>query len=346
MRIRTISEFEFRKWFSCYKDLFHDGFRETLHAITSRLDAQASNTTPFTLVSLTRSRSVRVRFQGKVHNPTGEGVRPFSTQVKAKVQKIKDYKDKEAQDGEGDPLETKVKEVGTARRNIHRKKSGASEGTYDSRNKKQGGHGKGQWKLDGTVMDEYAGEPLNEDDPLYDETVEGRYILSSGDMTDQPVGFHEQDGKAIYGPMLTLPEFKIRLGEAIREYFDSADSDEVIRSIEELKCRAYHPEVVKRAVSLSLDEGPRERELVSRLLTCLHPTPLSEEDMEDGFELLLLGLEELSIDCPDAQVRLDCVIVQSCDHGIRRQCFRSRSTNSTSSSRPVNDRMLPCSCSS
>lgn len=249
------------------------------------------------------------RFQGKVHNPTGEGVRPFSTQVKAKVQKIKDYKDKEAQEGEGDPLETKVKEVGTARRNIHRKKSGANEGTYDSRNKKQGGHGKGQWKLDGTVMDEYAGEPLNEDDPLYDETVEGRYILSSGDMTDQPVGFHEQDGKAIYGPMLTLPEFKIRLGEAIREYFDSADSDEVIRSIEELKCRAYHPEVVKRAVSLSLDEGPRERELVSRLLTCLHPTPLSEEDMEDGFELLLLGLEELSIDCPDAQVRLHCVLV-------------------------------------
>lgn len=226
--------------------------------------------------------------------------------MKTKVQKIKDYKEKEVaereQESQVDPLETKVKEVGSARRNITRKKSGSKEGTYDSRNKKQGGHGKGQWKIDGSILDEYSGEPLNEDDPLYDETVEGRYILSSGDMTEEPIGFHEQDGKAIYGPMLTLPEFKIRLAETIREYFDSADSDEVIRSIEELKCRTYHPEVVKRAVSLSLDEGPRERELISRLLTCLHPTPLSEQDMEDGFQLLLEGLEELSIDCPDAQV--------------------------------------------
>jgi programmed cell death protein 4 len=232
----------------------------------------------------------------------------MSDQVKAKAQKLKEYKETEAvaaaaaeKDDKKDH-DTQVKEVGSARRNITRKKSSAAEGNYDSRNKKQGGHGKGQWDelMDGT-LDEYVGS-LNEDDPLYDEVEESRYILSAGGNEQEPI--FDDEGKPIYGPMLTLPEFKIRLAESIREYFDSADSDEVIRSIAELKCRAYHPEVVKKAVSLSLDEGPRERELVSRLLTCLHPTPLSEGDMEEGFELILKGLDELLIDCPDAMVSL------------------------------------------
>jgi len=246
--------------------------------------------------------------QGKVHNPSGEGVRAVSSQVQNRTAKIKSKAVTPADDNHNETHETKVKEIGSARRNITRKKSGANEGTYDSRNKKQGGHGKGKWDelMDGS-MDEYV-EPLNEKDPLYDEVEQdGRYVLSGGgggDSIGDPTGqYDENTHKAIYGPMLTLPEFKIRLAESIREYFDSADSDEVIRSIEELKCRSYHPEVVKKAVSLSLDEGPRERELISRLLTCLHPTPLNEEDLEAGFELLLNSLDDLSIDIPDAKVR-------------------------------------------
>lgn len=238
-----------------------------------------------------------------MHNPTGEGVRAVSSQVQTKVEKFKLHQAEVEAAVVDVTHETKVKDEGTARRNIIRKKSGASEGNFDSRNKKQGGHGKGKWSdiLDGS-LDDYV-EPMDENDPLYDETQAGRYILTGGGDVAEPSGFLQQEGKAIYGNMLTLPEFKIRVMEALREYFDSADSDEVIRSIEELRCRAFHPEVVKKAVSLSMDEGPRERELVSRLLTCLHPTPLSEDDMEEGFELLLKGLDELSIDCPDAKVR-------------------------------------------
>ena len=56
-------------------------------------------------------------------------------------------------------------------------------------------------------------------------------------------------------PLLTLNEFKIRISDAIREYFDSSDTNEVVRCIHE-----YHPEVLKRAVSFGLDAGPRERE--------------------------------------------------------------------------------------
>lgn len=121
-------------------------------------------------------------------------------------------------------------------------------------------------------------------------------------MTEEDVTYDKVVEKKVYGPMLTLPEFKLQVADILREYFDSADSDEVIRSIEEMKSRAYLPEVVKKAISLSLDEGPRERELVSRLLTCLHPTPLSDDDMAAGFDLLLRSLEDLCIDCPDAKV--------------------------------------------
>ena len=149
---------------------------------------------------------------------------------------------------------------------------------------------------------------LDENDPLYDDLAEeGKYILSSSNGVNES-GVEEANGydpvadRAVYGPLFTLAEFKIRVSEAIKEYFDSADADEVVRTIQEMKCQVYHPEVVKRAISLSLDEGPRERELISRLLTCLHPNPLADDEMETGFEILLDSLDDLCIDIPDAKV--------------------------------------------
>ena len=167
---------------------------------------------------------------------------------------------------------------------------------------------------------------LDKDDPLYDESEDTEaYILTSG-VTEDVTGYDEVVEKQVYGPMLTLTEFKLQVADIVREYFDSADSDEVIRSLEEMKCRPYLPEVVKKAISLSLDEGPRERELVSRLLTCLHPTPLSDEDMAAGFDLLLTSLDDLCIDCPDAKVCFCRVI--------------DMMTDNVSLSHPVNDSRL------
>lgn len=92
--------------------------------------------------------------QGKVHNPTGEGVKAISSQAKNLAAKHKAKADEESGEGKPGPQrhhhihtseehDTKVKEVGSARRNITRKKSdgAAAGGHYNSRNKKQGGHG-------------------------------------------------------------------------------------------------------------------------------------------------------------------------------------------------------------
>jgi len=71
--------------------------------------------------------------------------------------------------------------------------------------------------------------------------------------------------KMIAGPRLTLSEFKIRASEAISEYFTSGEVEECLRSVEELECREFHYEVVKRAVHMSFDRGDRERELTSKV---------------------------------------------------------------------------------
>ena len=238
-----------------------------------------------------------------MRNPTGEGVRAVSSQVQAKVAKKTAAAAANEALAKKDDHETKVKE-GTSKRNITRKKTAEKDsGKYNSAFKKQGGHGKGEWKemLDPSYVDV---EPLDENDPLYDVAEDSdKYVLTSGTDEADKRGYDPGTSKPVFGPLLTLQEFKFQLNECLREYFDSCDADEVIRTLEELGCQEFLKEVPKKAISLALDMGPRERELVSRLLTCLHPTPLSMEEMEAGFNALLDGLEELSMDVPEAKVR-------------------------------------------
>jgi len=298
------------------------------------------------MADFTKRSQVTIETMGRVHNPAGSGVKPVSAEVKAKTDKLKGKSDTDANGSATTQQrhhhvhtvsehETKVKEEGTERKNITRKKSSANSQLFNSRNKKQGGAGKGKWKeeMDGS---DTINEPIDPSDPLYDvddAAGEGKYILSSSEgleanTADAANGYDPVAERVVYGPLLTLPEFKIRLTETIKEYFDSADADEVVRGIEEMKCKAYHAEVVKRAIGLSLDEGPRERELTSRLLTHLHPRPLSDSDLESGFELLLDSLSDLSIDIPDAKEMVGCFLARAIVDEVLTPAFVSNRNNS------------------
>ncbi|GAX25160.1 hypothetical protein FisN_15Lh288 [Fistulifera solaris] len=261
---------------------------------------------------------------GKVHNPTGEGIRAISTEVQAKAAKII-AKTTEPKEGEH---ETKVVE-GTAKRNITRKKTADKDsGNYNSAFKKQGGHGKGQWK---ELMDPSYAEkdPIDEKDPIYDEAEDSsRYILSSmeSDVAEKR-GYDPGTSKAVYGPLLTLSEFKLQLTECLHEYYDSADTDEVIRTLEELGCQEYHSEIVKKAVSLALDKSSRSRELTSRLLTCLHPTPMTMSDMTTGFEKLLDSMEDLQTDVPDAATIVASFLARAVVDEVLPPAFMSDQNN-------------------
>jgi len=116
-------------------------------------------------VEFAKRPEITVETMGRVHNPSGEGIKAVSSQAKAKKNKIKEV-DAAGADGVSDDHETKVKE-GTSKRNIIRKKTeGQISGNFDSRNKKQGGSGKGQWKNDQLVsIDDDYKEPINEKDP-------------------------------------------------------------------------------------------------------------------------------------------------------------------------------------
>lgn len=290
---------------------------------------------PFTYIGYNTSFYVMFIFviisQGKVNNPSGLGIKAVSSEVKkrtaglsnknssisssliqissAEVPDSKSMTYRHHHQHTAGEHETMVKEAGSSRRNITRKKGEGSAQLYNNRNKKQGGAGKGKWGnvLDGSEMVNVP-SALDENDPLYDDLAEeGKYFLSSlngGNGNDEEAnGYDPVADRVVYGPLLTLSEFKIRVSISILEYFDSADANEVVRSIQEMRCKLYHPEVVKRAISLSLDKGPRERELISRLLTCLHPYPLADSEMESGFEIILDSSDDLCIDIPDAKVR-------------------------------------------
>lgn len=101
-----------------------------------------------------------------------------------------------------------------------------------------------------------------------------------------------------------------------------------MRCVHELKCRPYHPEVVKRAISLGCDEGPRERELVSRLLACLHPDPLADGEMEAGFGMVLDAIEELTIDIPDAKAMVGSFLARAVIDEVLPPAFLSNRNNS------------------
>jgi len=276
------------------------------------------------MAEFSKRDQVTVETMGRVHNPTGSGVAAFSA--------------KKPPGKPGAEHATRKCEDGSSRRNITRKKTDpGATGRFDSRNKKRGGAGKGEWRdpVDGS---DHAALELDENDPLYvaDEDADPTsYVLSSsGPDADNrrkeglpPDAYDPASDTAVYGPMLTLAEFKLRVGDAVREYFDASDADEVVRCIDEMRCRDYHPEVVKRAVSLGLDAGPRERELVSRLLACLHPNPLADGEMEMGFQVLLDSIDDLVIDIPDAKEMVGSFLARAVVDEVLAPAFLSNRNN-------------------
>lgn len=53
-----------------------------------------------------------------------------------------------------------------------------------------------------------------------------------------------------------------------------------------------------RAISMSLDEKEKERELVSRLLSSLYPEQLTSDMVGKGFERLFETVDDLQLDAP------------------------------------------------
>jgi len=120
--------------------------------------------------------------------------------------------------------------------------------------------------------------------------------ITSTNGTSTPNSEAEQETK---GMPRTVGAFKAEGISIIREFFDSSDVGEVGRRLQEFQAPGLMQVFVKQAVVASLDRKDRERELVSQLLTQLHPSVLSSDQVAAGFTRLLAAADDLVLDCPD-----------------------------------------------
>ena len=179
--------------------------------------------------------------------------------------------------------ETKVGPEGSAKRNILRKssgpvkdrKAGAANNVVDD----------GSTYMDGAAFDTH--------DPNYDSEEESA--------REKQRHARSASRTALGQATMTLSQFKKAIEPCIKEFFVSGDTQEMLRSLAELDCPEYAYEFVKRAVSMSLDQNDRERELVSRMLSAAYPDLLSANCIGKGFERLLELSDELAKDAPAAK---------------------------------------------
>jgi len=101
---------------------------------------------------------------------------------------------------------------------------------------------------------------------------------------------------------ITLPNFKIRIVDLLTEYSISEDLEEFIRSLTDLQGSIWHFELVRRAISLAMERTPREREIISRLLSQLNQRKvLTTIQAEKGFERLFELADDIQLDVPQAK---------------------------------------------
>ncbi|KAL8488641.1 hypothetical protein ACS0TY_024801 [Phlomoides rotata] len=96
-------------------------------------------------------------------------------------------------------------------------------------------------------------------------------------------------------------ELKRKTVSLLEEYFSVRLLDEALQCVEELKSAAYHPEVVKEAISLGLEKSPPCVEPVAKLLEYLFTKKVvGSKDIAQGFLVYAALLEDLAIDLPKA----------------------------------------------
>jgi len=137
----------------------------------------------------------------------------------------------------------------------------------------RGGGGNGGGKsMKNNILDDGSlyNDPsaMDERDPNYDSEEEtGREYIP--DVPTRLPVYDPELRSSVKTASMTLPEYKKEVEKFLEEYFSSGDTEEWKRCVMELNCPEYSYELVKRAVSMSLDRDDRERCAQRRDVTCL-----------------------------------------------------------------------------
>lgn len=190
---------------------------------------------------------------------------------------------------------TKTGAEGTAKRNILRRRQGGGGGAVK---KGHGGASNSNMIDDGSIYEDPAA--LDESDPNYDSEEETgfEYIPS---VSPPRQGYVSEIRAALPKAPMTLTQYKKKVENILEEYFVSGDVGEALQSVMELAVPEYSYELIKRAISMSLDKSYRERELVSQFFSAGYPDVLSTNIIGKGFERLFELIDELEKDVPSAK---------------------------------------------
>jgi len=141
--------------------------------------------------------------------------------------------------------------------------------------KKEGHAGKGGWGRVGSGEDGEAA--FDEKDPNYVSEEEERSLPPKDAQPTPPI-----------------------IEEIIQEYLLSGDLDEVVKSLNELNNPVLHPQLVKKALYISMEKQAYERELISKLLSGLYSVVVAPLFIAEGLQLALDHLEDAALDTPNA----------------------------------------------
>ncbi|EQC41902.1 hypothetical protein SDRG_00757 [Saprolegnia diclina VS20] len=179
--------------------------------------------------------------------------------------------------------------------------------------KKMGGGKKGLW---GKPEDLITSAPIDHDDPNYDSEEESDNVvlvtsprnphaappLSPRTRSLSKIALVDGNPRA-FGNASVPADVKKEIEEIVSEYFVSGEVEEVQHRIKELAKKTSEPynyELVKRAITMSMDKHEKERESVSRLLSELYLNGLSPLEISQGFRRVLIVADDLALDIPSA----------------------------------------------
>ncbi|XP_078439606.1 MA3 DOMAIN-CONTAINING TRANSLATION REGULATORY FACTOR 2-like [Wolffia australiana] len=130
--------------------------------------------------------------------------------------------------------------------------------------------------------------------PLHSEMVLGRWGGSGG---------------------LTADNAKKKIRELLSEYLLSGDLQEAFRCVKNLKLPFFHHEIVKQALVIAM-ERKEAAELVLRLLrSSCNQGLINASQITKGFNRTIDGVQDLTLDIPNAKQLLDGLISRAASEG-------------------------------
>lgn len=124
----------------------------------------------------------------------------------------------------------------------------------------------------------------------------------------------EQQAEVLHDQQ-TDTQIKEKITKILETYLKTEDLDKLAQEIEKLNAPQLHFEIVKIAITMGLDRGKQESELMSELLAAYTGQLISYESTQKGIIQLLEKTEEIAEEYTNVLMFLSCFVARSvADH--------------------------------